>query len=58
MMLKTAERVTAEHTLQSLQCTGTVTSLWSQRGEAAYWTVTVEDDELGGSNNANDSFAQ
>ena len=58
MMLKTTERVTAEHTFQLLHCTGTVRSLWAQRGEAAYCTVTVEDDELDGSNNANDSFAQ
>lgn len=57
-MVKTTERVTAEHTFQLLHRTGTVRSLWSQRGEVAYWTVTVEDNEPDGSNNANDSFAQ
>lgn len=57
-MVKTTERVAAEHTFQSLHCTGTVGSLWSPSGEVAYWTVTAEDNELDGNNNANDSFAQ
>ena len=57
-MVKTTERVTAGHTFQLLHHTGTVRSLWSQRGEVAYRTVTVEDNEPDGSNNTNDSFAQ
>ena len=57
-MVKTTERVTAGHTFQLLHHTGTVRSLWSQRGEVTYRTVTVEDNEPDGSNNTNDSFAQ
>ena len=53
-MVKTTERGTAEYTFQVLHHTGAVRSLWSQRGEVAYWTVTVEDNEPDGSNNTNE----
>lgn len=54
-MVKATERVTAGHTLQLLYCTELFEVCRSRKG-VPYWTVTVKNDEMDVSDNANGSL--